>query len=360
MEPKKRSRWRTIALGVLILLIVALVGARLYMPLYVKNYVNAELNAMPGYRGSVERIGIALYRGAYTIYGLKLYKIDKGIPVPFISIARTDISLQWGALLRGRIVSDIDLSQPQVNFAVSKSGQTSQTGAGAETNLLQLVDNLVPIDINYIAIHNGRISYQDFSAEPKVDIFVHQLEGAITNLRNVVDADQPLPSRVHFSGNSIGGGKLGIDGRVNILTRYIDGDLDLKLEGAALTAFNDFSNACCALKFKAGAMDVYAEMLLKEGAVSGYVKPIVRGLSVDRIPENSNPLEVLWAASASAVMEIFRNQSHDQFATRIPLSGHLDQGVGTAFWPTLTGILRNAFIEAFKRGLDPEAQTPKK
>ena len=353
-------RKRVIALWVLLVLILVLAMGRIYLPYYLKDYVNAQLNTLKGYRGSVESIHVALYRGAYTINGLKLNKIDKGIPVPFLTIASTDISVQWGALLHGRIVSDIHLLRPQVNFAVSKSGTSAQTGA--ETNWKPLVDNLVPIDINFVELVNGKLTYQDFSASPKVDLFITELNGKITNLRNVEDAHVPLPSTLHLSGNSLGGGKLAMDGRVNILTRFIDVDIDSKLEGASLPAFNDFSRACCLLDFKKGTISVYSELVMRNGQIDGYVKPLVHQLSVDRIPENTNPLEVAWASVASVLLTVFENQPHDQFATKVPLSGHIDSGVETAIWPTLGGIFRNAFIEAFKKGTDNDIkfEKPKK
>ena len=44
------------------------------LPSIVKNYVNKELNDLPGYSGSVEDIDIHLLRGAYAIDGLVLKK----------------------------------------------------------------------------------------------------------------------------------------------------------------------------------------------------------------------------------------------------------------------------------------------
>src|SRR5438552_14901605 len=75
-------KWGTIALGVLAVLLVAL---RLALPHFVKNYVNRTLSEIPGYRGRVGDIDIALWRGAYTIHGLDLVKTDGKVPVPFFS-----------------------------------------------------------------------------------------------------------------------------------------------------------------------------------------------------------------------------------------------------------------------------------
>jgi hypothetical protein len=360
VQQRRRHRfgWQQITLWIVLLLVIALLGARLYLPVWLKDYVNEQLNSMPGYRGSVSDIGVQLFRGAYTIKGLEINKIDKGIPVPFLSIVLSDISLQWGALIHGRIVSDVHLTRPVVNFAVSQNGVTKQTGADADWQ--RVIKNLVPIDINLLEIDNGKVTYRDFSTDPKVDLYITNLYGTLTNMRNVVDIDTALPSSIDITGDSIGRGKLGVKGRMNVLApQWIDMDIDGKLESAQLPAFNDFTEACCALDFKGGILDVYAEMAVRNGNVTGYVKPLVRDLSVDRIPEETNPIQMAWSAVASGVIEIFTNQSKDQFATKVPLSGNLGH-VETSIWPTLGGIVRNAFFEAFRKGTDDEIKFEKK
>lgn len=348
----RRHRWRYALGGLIILLAVALIAGRLYLPIWLTDYVNKTLNTIPGYRGGVASIDVHLYRGAYTIHGLKLNKLNAGIPVPFLAIGTTDLSLQWGALFNGRIVSDVHLYGPTVNFAKGKSG-TEQTGK--ETNWNDPIKKLMPIDINVVEIKGGKITYQDFSSKPPVDIYINNLSGTLNELRNTNHANAALPSSMDFTGDSIGGGKLGLKGRLNVLTPEVDMDIDGKLEGAELKAFNSFSNAYAGLDFKKGSMDIYTELAVKGGRVDGYVKPIVRNLSVDKIPEGTNPFQVAWATAASFLLEVFSNQTNDQFATKVPLTGSLDS-IETKFWPTLGGIFRNAFVEAFTKGTDGDIE----
>jgi hypothetical protein len=341
------------AIGLFILLLlVVVIAARLYLPVWLKDYVNKTLNGIDGYRGSVQEIHVHLYRGAYSIEGLRLDRVNAGVPVPFLSIADTDLSLQWGALFDGRVVSDVHLHQPVVNFAVGKSG-TEQYGK--ETNWNDPIKKLMPIDINLVEIKNGKIAYRDFGSSPPVNIYITSINGTLNDLRNTEEKGVALPSTIDMTAKSIGGGNMAVKGRLNVLTRLIDMDLDAKLENAALSAFNSFSDAYAAIHFKDGTMDLYSEIAVKDGQVTGYVKPIIRHLSVDKVPKNSNPLEVIWATVASVLLEIFQNQPHDQFATKVPLSGSVED-IQTAFWPTLGGIFRNAFVEAFSKGTDGEIQ----
>ena len=348
----RRHRWRYIGGGLILLVVVALIAGRLYLPIWLTDYVNKTLNNIPGYRGGVQTIDVHLYRGAYQIHGLTLKKVNAGVPVPFLDIATVDLSLQWGALFDGRVVSDVHLYRPIINFAKGKGGG-EQTGK--ETNWNDPIKKLMPIDINLVEIVNGKITFKDFGSRPPVDIYITDLNGTLNELRNTEDAHVALPSSMNFTGNSIGKGKLAVKGKLNVLTPEVDMDIDGKLEHADLTAFNSFSNAYGAINFKKGRMDLYTELAVKGGKVDGYVKPIVSDLSVDRVPEGTNPVQILWSTVATFLIEIFTNQPHDQFATKVPLSGSLDK-IQTSFWPTLGGIFRNAFVEAFSRGTDNEIE----
>jgi len=351
MEQKTKKRWKKILLITFVLLVLALIAARLYLPIYLKDYLNRELSNLNGYRGRVESVDVALIRGAYVIHDLKIVKLNSGIPVPFLSIATTDLSIQWSGLLQGRIVSDVHLDRAQLNFAKSKNGRVTQTGTEPDWNAA--IKKLMPIDINLVTMQNSKIAYRDFSSSPEVNIYLDKMRGEIRNLRNIDDKKQALPSPFTATGTSIGGGKMKVKGSVNILTRYLDLDGDLALENVDLTAINSYSSAYAAIDFEAGRLDAYLEMVIKDGRVRGYFKPIATNLQIiDKRPKDKNLLEIIWEPIAAGLVEIFSNQGKDQFATRVPFEGHIDHNVDTPFWPQVAGILRNAFVQAFSRSLE--------
>ncbi len=341
----------------LVLFIGGLIAARLYLNVWLPRYVNHVLNNIKGYEGSVEGIDIALYRGAYVIHNLKLFKTTGKIPVPFIDVEKADLSIEWGALFHGRIVSNLDLEKPVINFAVDKSGKTTQTGANVDWT--KPIKDLAPVDINIVNFHNGKLTYQDFSATPKVNIYIHNMAGEVRNLRNVVEKSEPLPSTILVHGDSIGHGALNIKGRMNILKEVPDMDLDAKLENVNLTALSDYSNAYASVDIRGGKLSVYSEIKVKDNHVSGYVKPIASDISLIDLRKETNPLKLAWESVVAVVVDIFTNRSHDQFATRIPLNGNLDS-IKTNTWTAIGGIIRNAFVQALSKGLDPSGPGDKK
>ena len=342
-------RKRYIIGGAVLVIVGGLIGARLYLDVWALRYVNNVLANIKGYEGSVEDIDIDLYRGAYRIYELKVFKKTGNIPTPFIAIEQSDISIQWGALFHGRIVSDIDLVKPVITFAVNKSGTTEQTGA--EVDWTKPIKDLAPIDINLVTFRQGKLSYQDFSATPKVNVYITEMRGQARNLRNVEKEGEALPSDIVVKGKSIGGGDLDIQGKMNILRPVPDMALKAKLVKVNLPALSDYSNAYAAIDIKGGRLDVYSEFNVKNNQVSGYVKPIATKVSLIDLRKPTNPLKLAWELLAMVVVELFTNQPRDQFATKVELQGELGN-VDTNIWSTVSGIVRNAFFEAVKRGFD--------
>ena len=331
-------------------LVVVIVAARLYLNTWLLDYVNRVLNSVDGYQGSVASIDIDLYRGAYRLNELKVFKRTGKIPVPFIAADGVDLSIQWRALLLGRVVSDVDLESPILNFAKSQSGAT-QTGQGVDWT--KPIKDLMPIDINLVTFRSGKLSYQDFSEEPKVNMYINDMHGEIRNLRNVEDANESLPSSVSVAGTSIGKGNLNMAGRMNILKPVPDMDLDIKLEKVHLPELSNYTKAYAAFDIEKGNLDLYSEIKVKNNQVSGYIKPIATDISlIDQ--RKTNPVKLVWESIMTVVIEVFTNQPRDQFATRIPLEGNLDN-IKTDMWSAVGGIIRNAWVEAFRHGWDNEA-----
>jgi len=337
--------WRILA-GFGVLLLAVLLVVHTYLAGWLLDYVNGVLANIKGYQSSVESINIDLYRSAYRINKIVINKKEGNIPTPFIAIDVLDFSLQWSALLHGRIVSDMKLIHPVINFAVNESA--TQNGMGVDWT--KPIKDLMPIDINHVHFDDGSITYKDFSSTPPVNIYIHHMYGEVDNLRNVESAAESLPSPMEVQGSSIGNGNLKMRGRLNIIKQIPDMDVQLALENVALPALNSYSEAYAAFDFKSGTFNLYSQIIVKNDQVSGYVKPMATNLSVDVLKE-PNPLRIVWNTAVAAILKIFTNPTKDQFATRADLEGNLDN-VNANTWTVLGGIVRNAFISAMSKGFE--------
>lgn len=344
-----RRRKKIILVSIVVLIVALLIGGRIYLPYWVTDYVNKTIHNLKGYDGSVRDIDIHLWRGAYQIHDLNIVKESGAIPTPFVKAKTIDLAVDWRALFHGAIVAEIHLYDAELNFATSKGGREQQTGK--EANWINFIDKLSPLDINRLLIHDGKVAYKDFSASPQVDVFIDNIRMEVLDLRNVDNENIALPSTLNLTGTSIGKGQLTLRGKMNILKNTPDFDMDMDFENISLPAINNYSRDRAAIDFVSGVLSVYAEVAAKDGRITGYVKPVVRNIEMVSSRQDNNPFNYIWESIASFFIEIFSNQPHDQFATRIEIEGTVDNPQ-TNIWSTIGGILSNAFVQAFSQSTD--------
>ena len=78
---------------------------------------------------------------------------------------------------------------------------------------------------------------------------------------------------------------------------------------------------------------------------------LVNNLEIIDWNDDKSGLQKIWEGIVGALLEIFENQPEDQFATKVPFSGNIDNP-DTGFLPAIWNIFSNAFIEAFSKNTD--------
>ncbi|QKZ12196.1 DUF748 domain-containing protein [Spirosoma sp. KUDC1026] len=342
------KRTTKVLFAVLILLIVA----RLLLPYFVLRYLNKQLADMGEYTGHIEDVDIQLIRGAYQIDDLRIRKVNGKIKEPFLYIPKTDLSVEWKSLFKGKLVSEVETYEPELNFAFSDDEASSQTGA--EVDWTAYLKELLPIDINRFAIINGTVNLTSLITQPRADVSLKNFQGEIRNIRNVEDKTNKLPSPVVATGNIPGyGGSLNFSANMNLLKVFPDFDYNMEFTEVQLVKLNTLAREYANVDFEGGTMSVFSEMAMVDGKLNGYLKPLAKSVEVFRINEHENRSigRFFTELLAQTGVAIFKNQRHDQVATRIPLNGTIDD-IETATWPTVFGVLRNAYVEAFKGEFD--------
>ncbi|MCU0353956.1 MAG: DUF748 domain-containing protein [Cytophagales bacterium] len=333
-------------------MLILLVVGRLLLPYFVTRYVNKVLAEIPGYWGKIDDVDISLYRGAYQIQGMKLYKVEGNDRIPFLDFPEIDLSVYWKALLKGKVAGEVAFVRPVVNFIGGGSEAGSQSGG--DVDWTEPLKDLMPLQIDRLTATDGKLTFNDFSTRPRVDLAMTNVNLTATNLSNAQQRAETLPSDVRLTATSIGNGKLNVNMKANMLKPTPDFDLDLRFEDVNIPALNDFFKAYAKVDLERGNFNLYSELALREGVLKGYVKPVARDLKFidwkDK-DEFKNPANLLWEGLAGLVAEIFENQPRDQLATVIPVSGTLEK-TEVDVWTTLANVLRNAFVQSLKLDTD--------
>jgi hypothetical protein len=346
-EKKNRHRGRRWLLGLLVVLAAGLIAARLVMPRVLLWYVNHTIDKSELYDGHVGDIDVALWRGAYTIEEIRIVKTTGNVPVPLFASPRVDFALQWDALLRGKLVGQMAIDQPELNFVDGEEAAEDQTGAGGPW--LDIIDELFPFRINRATVKDGTIHFRAFATEPPVDVYLSQLNASIENLTNIHDEVTPLVATVSADALAMDHARFEYEMKLDPFSYRPTFELAVRLLALDVTKLNALTRAYGAFDFERGWFDLVVEIDATEGRMEGYVKPLFRNLAVfsaKRDLAEDDVLRAFWEALVGVATEVLENQPRDQFGTVVPLRGDVS-GPDTNILTVIGNVLHNAFVRAY-------------
>ena len=354
MKSRRLPLWILLALAVLLLLLhVALPGL-------VRDYLNRQMADMGDYRGHVEDVDLAWWRGAYRLEGLLIEKKDAQVQAPLFSAPQIDIAVGWRELWQHQaIVGEVSFLQPQLNFVDGGDDGESQTGDGVDWR--DRLDALLPITLNEIHVIDGQVSFRNFSADPPVHVYASAVEATLYNLTNSADAQGERVATFEGTAKLFNQAPMEAQASFDPFSDWEDFEVNVRVTGVELTKLNDFSSAYGNFDFAAGTGDLVLEVEANDSQLQGYIKPLLRNVEVfnfrqDVEAEDKGFFRGIWEAVVGGGQEVLQNQRKDQFATRIELSGST-RSTDISPFQAFIEVLRNAFVEAFSARFERSLST---
>jgi hypothetical protein len=351
------------SLVVVLVIVALLVAARLALPYVVKDYLNRKMDRMGDYHGQIADIDIHLWRGAYSIDGLRIDKVTGKVPVPFFAAATTDIALSWRALSHGTVRGRVEFDQASLNFVDGEGKATGQSGQGVDWR--QKLEMLLPIRLDEVRVRRSQVTFHNFVSKPKVDLKMTDVDATVVNLTNADRSHGRRVADLDASAKVLGNAPLKAKASFDPLApQLLDFTFALQVSDIELKRLNDLARAYAKLDFAGGHGTFVMQLEAKDGALDGYAKPLLHDVQIfswkqDVEEEHKNPLRVAWEAIAQGVTSLFKNHQQDQFATRVPISGRIDnKDVST--WGAIVGVLHNAFVQAYSPKLEDLKPAPAK
>ena len=333
-----------------VVLAIVLVGVRLALPYIVKDYVNSRLQQMESYTGRVEHVHLAIWRGAYTIDDILIEKRAATGNEPFFSADRLKLSLQWRALFNGALVGKANFEGAELNLIQSDDKQERQLGDENDWN--DTLSDLFPFTFNEITVVDGVVRFRAPGISRKEALVLHSVDFSLRNLTNVFEADQRTFASFDLNGITLGEGTLQINGKLDPGAEEPTFEVAAELQKVALPELNPWLENYAGVNAKEGTFALFTEFVAENGAFNGYVKPIAKNIDVTTPEEDEdNILRKAWTGLVELAATIFKNQSEDQLATRVPISGSTDDPDADVL-TTIVNILRNAFVSAFSNSLE--------
>lgn len=196
---------------------------------------------LKGYSADIRKLSFHPIGLSLTLYDLKFLQDTHPDP-PVFHAARLDASVQWKALLRGRLVANFALAQPAlyVNLQQLRAEAKDPTPV-KDHGWQEAFEAIYPLKINEVRVTDGRVTYVDEG--PFAPLEVSRINLIAENIRNIRSKDRTYPSDLHLDAVIFETGRVTLDGHADFLAVPIPGvQGDVKLEQIALDYFKPVLN----------------------------------------------------------------------------------------------------------------------
>jgi hypothetical protein len=345
----KRSMRSRRILVALVIVVGSAVLLRLALPTIVVWYVNRTLDRIPGYDASIERVELSLIRGAYVIRGARLDKIGGRVPLPLFSARVTYLSVEWEALMEGKLVGKIELEDGSLNFVNGRTQEDKQLSVNTEW--LEVIKGLFPLRFNRFGIKNFEIRYRDPHSSPPVDVTISKVRAEGRNFSNTRRSTEALNATVQGLGLIEQHAPLVVNAVVAPSHTKPTFKLNASLEKLPLKLLNDLFKAYGSFDVERGSGDFYLWIEADHGYIKGTLKPLLHDVEILN-PERDTEslLSTLWESLVAAAADVFENKSSKQIGSVIPFEGS-EADIKENMWAAIVELVRNAFFKALKPGL---------
>ncbi len=230
----KGFRWGgiiIIAIGVILFIISFLLDEPLRSRM--ENKLNQDLK---GYSVKLAGLHFNPISLSLTMKGLSILQDAHSVPpVAYFPVIKA--SINWTSILAGKLVAEFRLDQPKLSINLQQlRNEAANKTSIKERGWQQAVEDIYPLKINNLKVHNASITYID--EDPKRPLILSNLNLLASNIRNIKLPDQVYPSSFHLDTAIFDTGHGSIDGNANLLSEPFPGIKGrIKLEKVAIDNF---------------------------------------------------------------------------------------------------------------------------
>jgi hypothetical protein len=289
----------------------------------------------------------AALTGDFALRSLSLRYLDALLDLYHIDVQRGTLGatgkLTYTADQRVIEVASADLDGVNADYLYGRQDQAPETPGTSESPIVVRADR--------VRLTGGNLGVRNVATAPEYRVFVQDASVAIDNFSSAA-ADQRT-SRLRVRGRFMGSGDAAVDVTVRRTQPSPDFDLAVRIDNTELTTMNQVLQAHGGFDVAGGTFAFYCELAVHDGRVDGYVKPVFVDVDVydSQKDAGKSTLQKAYEGVIAALATVFRNQPHNQIATRADLSGPLDDPKASILQISLQ-LVRNAFIKAIVPGLE--------
>ncbi|MEP7153444.1 MAG: DUF748 domain-containing protein [Nitrospira sp.] len=227
MKPPFIPKWIWwVAVPITFLLVIVIAASFLDEPLraYAERTVNQRLPAYTVHIGGLNLHPLTL---SLDLDDVIVRQKDHPEP-PIAAVPTIRGSLQWSALLRGRLVTDEWIDHPVVRFTRPQAAKELDASPEQRQSWQEALFALQEVRINEVRVTNGDVTYRE-RANTK-PLHITELNVTAENIRNVRSKPHEYPSDIHIDAVLFEKGKFTLDGHVDFFAEpslAVNADLTL-------------------------------------------------------------------------------------------------------------------------------------
>ena len=206
--------------------------------------------------------------------------------------------------------------------------------------------------IDELRIVKGTFGYVNKAVTPPYRVFLSETELTLNNLSNHKSHG---PAKAHLKGKFMGTGTALADATFRAETAGPAFDVSIRIDEVDMPSMNDLLRAYGKFDVVAGRFFFYSELSVHDGAITGYVKPFFKDMTVydPRQDKDKTVLRKMYEKAVGGVAKILENRPREEVATRTEVSGRLDNPK-VSIMEAIGKLVENAFFKAILPGFDRE------
>jgi hypothetical protein len=353
---RRTSKWPRRLLFAFIALLAVIVIVRIVLDPIAAHYTRKALNQAEGMQSRFDGVHVTVFPPGYEIRQLAVIETPGGSwKRPLFEVDRAGVSLDWHRLLKAQIGMALRLDEPKIKVTQRSEAptevkkQVEKHKPRSAMEVASKLQELMPARVERVEVRRGEFSFRDIGAAGHPEVALHRIEAAIENIATRRTLDQGQPTTASLSAVLGQSGDLSLFVSSDLFAKSVNLAGNAALRGWKVAELYQLEKARTDLQTPKGTLDLFAEFKVRNGEISGGVKPVLKNVEVK--PADDNLFTKIKAWFADEALDLFSDRvpGRDAVATVVPIQGHLDSP-NVQLVPTVLSILRNAFVEGISSG----------
>jgi hypothetical protein len=196
---------------------------------------------------------------------------------------------------------------------------------------------------------HSEIGFINKATSPDYRIFFSDLDLELQNFSNRPEEGM---GTVLFTGKFMGSGATKVKGAFRPEKPNPDFNVLVRIVKTPVDRLNKVLEAHGHINASHGTFAFFSDMTVKDNHIEGYVKPFLKDVEVYDPKQDQDELsKKLFETVVNGVLDLFRNTSTGQVATKTDMSGPIDNPQAST-WQILVKLVENAFFKAILPGFE--------